>query len=230
MRSPRWTRALGAAAAAGALSLGGCFDLGVPGEDPTLGQREAATERTGLTITEDATVPAEHCRVGVDAGGAPAWPAGRQLLLYRGSTLRGMCTVDPTTHGSGVNTIVAHRDVMVERIWEGADGSPPAAGTTWSLPTSTSTSTVTARDQWYAGAPSPEPSPPAPAVVSAGTLAGIELDDSTPREYLSAMPAASTTTVNVGYIAPHPFENPAPSNGLGRALLQWKAAEAVKDT
>ena len=235
MRDPRFTRMLGAAiATAGALSIGGCLGLdpsgGAPtGDDPGLGQGAAALERTGVTITEDANLPAEHCQVGVDASGAPAWPAGRQVLLYRGAVLRGMCTVDAATHPSGVTAIRAHRDVMVERIWESADGALPAAGITWTLPTASSTTTVTVRDQWYAGAPSPAPNPPAPAVVSAGTLAGLETDDSTPREYLSALPAASTTAVNVGYIAPHPFENPAPSNGLGRALLQWKAAEAVKD-
>ena len=36
-----------------------------------------------------------------------------------------MCTVAQATHGSGVDTILANRDVMVERIWESADGALP---------------------------------------------------------------------------------------------------------
>jgi len=229
-RSPRFAHILGAAAAAGAIGLGGCAAVDAAHDDPALEQGGAALERTGMTITENASVSAEGCRVGVDGAGARAWPAGRQLLIYRGGVLRGMCTVEQATHGSGVDTILANRDVMVERIWQSGDGAPPAASITWTLPTGSSSTTVTVRDQWYAGAPVPLPTPPAPAVVSPGTLAGIELDDSTPREYLSPMPPASTTAVNVGYIAPHPFENPAPSNGLGRALLQWKAVEAAKDS
>ena len=129
MRDPRFTRMLGAAVA---LSIGGCLGLdptgGDPtGEDPELGQDTAALERIGVTITEDNNVPAERCQVGVDASGDRAWPAGRQLLLYRGVALRGMCTVDAATHGSGLTTILASRDVMVERIWESADGGPPPA-------------------------------------------------------------------------------------------------------
>lgn len=221
------------AAAAGTLSLGGCVGV-LAGDDglemdPELAQGEAAIERAGMTITEDPGVTAEHCQVGVDAG-VRAWPAGRQLLIYRAGVLRGMCTVAQATHGSGGSTILARRAVMIDRIWESGDGSPPASSVTWTLPAAGSPATVTVRDQWYAGAPVPAPNPPAPAVVSVGTLAGIELDDSTPREYLSPLPAASTTAVNIGYIAPHPFENPAPSGGLGRVLLQWKAAEAVKDS
>ncbi|HWO23655.1 MAG TPA: hypothetical protein VNO30_33165 [Kofleriaceae bacterium] len=227
MRYPRLTHVLGAAAA-GTLALGGCaFDPAGPASEDGLGQ---GLERTGMTITESSSVAAELCQVGVDGSGVRAWPAGRQLLIYRAGVLRGMCTVATATHTSGASTILARRAVMVDRIWEGADGNPPATSTVWTLPTASSTTTVTVRDQWYAGAPVPVPDPAAPAVVSAGTLAGIELDDSTPREYLSALPAAGATAVNVGYIAPHPFENPAPGNGLGRALLQWKAAEAAGDT
>jgi hypothetical protein len=230
MRYPRLSHVLGAAAAS-TLALGGCAGISATDDDPGFdqGQTEAALERTGMTITESSGVGAEQCQVGVDGTGVRAWPAGRQLLIYRAGMLRGMCTVASATHTSGVSTILARRAVMVDRIWEGPDGAPPATSTIWTLPAASSTSTVTVRDQWYAGAPVPAPTPAAPAVVSSDTLAAIESDDSIPREYLSAMPAASTTAVNVGYIAPHPFENPAPSNGLGRALLQWKAAEAVKD-
>jgi hypothetical protein len=54
------------------------------------------------------------------------------------------------------------------------------------------------------------------------TLAGLEVDgDDTMREYTTT--PTGTTGITVGYTAPHPTENPAPSGGLGRSYLGWKA-------
>jgi hypothetical protein len=47
------------------------------------------------------------------------------------------------------------------------------------------------------------------------------------REYTTT--PTGTTGITVGYTAPHPTENPAPSGGLGRSYLSWRAAAGKVD-
>jgi hypothetical protein len=57
-----------------------------------LGEETASLVIANATFVETAGVPLEHCRVATAR--LATWTAGRQPLIFRGSLLRGMCTVD----------------------------------------------------------------------------------------------------------------------------------------
>jgi hypothetical protein len=146
------------------------------------------------------------------------WPQVRvRSGLTRGTTLRGACTVD----GGGTvaaDTIEMSRTMMKDRVWLSADGMDPNNANQ----IVTSITGVTVRDE----APSAPAAPQVTAAVT--TLAGLEVDgDDTMREYTTT--PAGTTGILVGYTAPHPTENPAPSAGLGRSYLGWKEAQGKLD-
>jgi hypothetical protein len=174
-----------------------------------------ALTATGMTIAANNGITDEHCRVHTSR--AAQWPAGRQLLVYRGTTLRGACTID----GGGAisaNTIEMSRRMMKNRVWLSTDGMDPSN----SNQIVASITGVTMRDEARAA-------PAAPRITAAvTTLADLEVDgDNTMREYTTT--PTGTAGITVGYTAPHPSENPDPSGGLGRAYLGWKAAQSKLD-
>ena len=168
---------------------------------------------TGMTISAATGIADEHCRVHTTR--AAQWPAGRQLLIYRGTTLRGACTVDGG--GTiGANTIEMTRTMMMNRVWLG-DGMDPLNPTQIVA----SITGVTVRNE----VPSAPTAPQITAAVS--TTADLEVDgDDTMREYTTT--PTGTTGITVGYTTPHPTENPV-SSGLGRSYLGWKAAQGKLD-
>ncbi len=173
------------------------------------------TVGVAMTISANNGIADEHCRVHLKF--QPAWPAGRQLLIYRGAILRGACTVD-SDGAIDLHTVEMSRTMMKNRVWLPADGMDPSNGGQ----IVSSISGVTVRND--------APSSPAPPRITAAvtTLAGLEVDgDDTMREYTTT--PIGTTGVTVGYTAPHPTENPAPSGGLGRAYQSWKAAQGQVD-
>jgi hypothetical protein len=194
-------------------------------EDATA--REAtALEVTTITFAADNSVAAEHCRVHNDR--LAAWPAGSQLLIYRGTRLRGMCTVEmdhPTTPTiTDVNQIRARQTLLDERVRDGVTAPGEAIGLT-------PISGVTVRNEATSGGT-------APAVVAAITNAALleTSGDNTPRE-LSSVPA-SPTGVSVAYTVPHPWENDqnlsasgcGANCGFGRSYLAWRSAFNARDT
>lgn len=196
----------------GLLAIAGCA-LDAPAAD--LAAEAAALTVTGMTISANNAIADEHCRVHTSR--AAQWPAGRQLLVYRGTTLRGACTIDGGG-AIGADTIEMSRTMMKNRVWLSADGMDPNNASQIVA----SIAGVTVRDE----APS---APAAPQITSAvTTLAGLEVDgDDTMREYTTT--PTGTTGITVGYTTPHPTENPAPSGGLGRSYLGWKAAQGKLD-
>ncbi len=62
---------------------------------------------------------------------------------------------------------------------------------------------------------------------NAGQIVSTVDGDDTMREYTTT--PTGTTGLRIGYTAPHPSENPAPSAGLGRSYLGWKAAQGKLD-
>jgi hypothetical protein len=195
------------------LSFAGCIDQ--PDDDAAVGAEPAALTAAEITFSANNAIADEHCRVHTSR--AAQWPAGRQLLIYRGSTLRGACTVD-SGGAIDANTIEMSRVMMMNRVWLSDDGMDPNNP---SQIVSTITG-VTVRDE--------TPTAPAAPRVTAevATVAGLETDgDDTVREY--ATTPTGTTGITVGYTAPHPTENPAPMGGQGRAFLGWKAAQAKAD-
>jgi hypothetical protein len=145
---------------AGLLAIAGCAieAAGVEVSVETAGVTVAA-----MTISANNDIADEHCRVHTKRQWH--WPAGRQLLIYRGATLRGACTVD----GGGaiaVDTIEMSRAMMKNRVWLSADGMDPNNGGQIAA----SISGVTVRNE----APS---SPAAPRITAAvTTLAGLEVE------------------------------------------------------
>src|SRR5262245_51199739 len=82
------------------LFVGSCA-VEPPADD--VGAEASALSAGSITFSANGAVADEHCRVHADR--AADWPAGRQLLIYRGSTLRGSCTVDATASTIGADTI-----------------------------------------------------------------------------------------------------------------------------
>jgi len=198
------------------LAAGACGVDDPSHELTTTAEEASPLEVTTITMQQNSGIGDEHCRV--DASRIAAWPAGRQLVIYRGSTLRGMCTVDALTHNLGANVVLVNYDVMKRRVWASStDGSTVPSSIT----------NVTLRDQQTSMSA-------APAVVgSTSTVSSLETDDNTPREFLSTIPSLDPVLhpheVTVAYTSPHPWENPAPSGDIGKAFAQWRAVENARD-
>jgi hypothetical protein len=108
-----------ASVAAELLTIAGCA---APAPDAGATVEVAALTATGITFSANNSIADEHCRVHTSR--TSQWPAGRQLLIYRGTTLRGACTVD----GGGAvdaDTIEMSRTMMKDRVWLTADGMDP---------------------------------------------------------------------------------------------------------
>jgi len=189
---------------AGLLAVAGCA------AEPGAGAASAALTAGAITFSANNAIADEHCRVHTSL--SASWPAGHQVLIYRGTVLRGACTVE----GGGTiaaGTIEMSREMMKDRVWLDSDGMDP--GNPGQIVATISG--VTVRDE--------TPSAPAAPRITAPvtTAAGLETDgDDTMREYTTT--PTSTAGITVGYTAPHPTENPAPSKGMGRSYLGWKAA------
>src|SRR4051812_31625963 len=74
------------------MSVGLLGFVGCAAEAPGAALEGAALTATGMTFSATSGIADEHCRVHTSR--ATQWPAGRQLVIYRGATLRGACTVD----------------------------------------------------------------------------------------------------------------------------------------
>lgn len=205
-----------ALAAAGPGCLGG--DRGAAGATTA-----AALEITSASFVADSSVPAEHCRV--HSTRLAAWPAGSQLLIFRGTRLRGMCTVQAdnatTPTVTSADQIRASQTLLNERVRDGTSSSEPAG--------TTPITGVTVRNQATATSAAPA------VVLAATTTAQLETVDNTPRE-LARVPV-SPTGVSVAYTVPHPWENdqtPSSSGcgtdcGFGRSYLAWRSAFQSED-
>lgn len=196
----------------GLLAITGCEDV-APADD--VATAAAALTAFGMTFSANSGIADEHCRVHMSR--AAQWPAGQQLLIYRGPTLRGVCTID----GGGAispDTIEMSRTMMKNRVWIDTDGMAPGMP-----PKIVATiSGVTVRNE--------TPAVPAPPRITAAvtTLAELEIvDDNTMREYVTT--PAGGAGITVGYTAPHPTENPINGGGLGKAYVGWKGAQGKLD-
>lgn len=183
----------------------------------------AALEITSASFVADSSVPAEQCRV--HSTRLADWPAGSQLLIFRGARLRGMCTVQADSVASPTVTsadqIRASQALLDERVRDGLSGTEPAG--------TTPITGVTVRNQATAASAAPA------VVLAATTTAALETIDNTPRE-LARVPA-SPTGVSVAYTVSHPWENdqtPSSSGcgadcGFGRSYLAWRSAFQSQD-
>jgi hypothetical protein len=215
--------------------LGGCQPEGLAGnaDGGPLGTRRLQLERMSVTFRAVSGIPPEHCRVHTNRfhlNAAPHddnyWRAGTQLLIFRGATLRGMCTVDDTAHSiaMGDEIIQVSQTTLDNRVWQDSDGNY----TSLTTPYSTEILNVTVRDGHTAvyapavGRPTFQP----PLMVwwrpSARTFLEHTPIDDIPREYLN-LPDTYPSVARVAYTAPHPWEN-------GKAWEQFKAVEDQQDT
>jgi hypothetical protein len=184
-------------------------------EDDALNATTTTADPVGLqvasaTFVTNNNVPEEHCRVHQDritnVADATRWRRGTQLLIFRGTTLRGMCTVNATAHSGGVDEIQVSALALTRRVALASEGS------------ATTITGVTVRDH-HSAASAP------PVVVSRTTVLGdLELDDDLAREYVQ-LPASAPWTV---YTAPHPWENfGPPPERMGKPWTQFRAVEAA---
>lgn len=181
--------------------------------DPAITTEAAGLEVASVTFTTNDALHREHCRVHTSrwtaTNGANRWNSGTQLLIFRGDTLRGMCTVDGLAHSDGgVDEIRVHSESLLRRVALASDGNAP-----------TTVTGVTVRDHHSDGSP-------VPVVVSRTTnFAELDLDDNLAREYVH-LPTSGAVPWTV-YTAAHPWENFGPPDDRnGKTWTQLKRVKA----
>ncbi|SEU15269.1 hypothetical protein [Stigmatella erecta] len=124
----------------------------------------------------------ERCRVPSSLLGGANFRANRQLLIRRGTTLRGLCTVDVVASTSGFFEM--SEDGFSRRVWLNSDPSNDATGYT-----------VEVSNQYAAGT-APGIAEPATSLTDANTNSAGKV-----KEY-----TARASGAQVAYTVPHPFE------------------------
>lgn len=161
----------------------GCAGEIIVEEEGSAGEAVGATEQAleesatfessaGVTNDEKCRVPAARLNVDFDAG--------EQLMIKRGTDLRGLCTVD-TVASAGANYQMSSTG-LTNRVLNAGESSPVSG--------------VTVSNQYQAGI--------APAIAKPATSLNDARSNSADqvKEYMYRSP----TAVTVLYAAPHPFE------------------------